>query len=344
MISKIIAEEKIVKARNLIYDSDKIVIIAHASPDGDALGSSLGLYHFFFSINKKTTVVYPNGYPSYYNWMAGVDKSLLYSEQKEEVETLFNEADLIICVDFNEPKRTGNMKDLLTNSTAKKLLIDHHPNPSEDIWDVNISYPEVASASELVFRLICRMGYASDINKNSAECIYTGMMTDTGKFTFNSNNTEIYQIIGELIRKGINKDEINDKVYNNYSVDRMRLMGYSLANKMRVFPEYRTALISLSQEELERFNFQIGDSEGFVNLPLSIEGIVFSAFLKEDANKIKISLRSKGSFAVNEVSEKYFNGGGHANAAGGESYLSLEETEKLLEQILPEYKDLLNNE
>lgn len=342
MISKIIAEDNIVKAKDLIYDAEKIVIVAHASPDGDAVGSALALYHFFFSINKETTVVFPDRYPSFFNWLHSIDKSLIYTEQKEKVETLFNDAELIICVDFNEPKRVGAMKELLISCTAKKLLIDHHPNPSEGIWTQNISYPEIASSSEIVFRLICRMGYASEINKHCAECIYTGMMTDSGKFTFNSNNTEIYQIIGELIRKGINNDDIYDKVYNTYTVERMRLMGYLLANKMRVFPEYKTVLITLTQEEQTKFNFQVGDSEGFVNLPLSIHGIVFTAFFKEEANKIKISLRSKGFFNVNKVSEKYFNGGGHANAAGGESYLSLEETEKLFEQILPEYKDLLN--
>jgi phosphoesterase RecJ-like protein len=344
MISKIISEENIVKARDLIYDSNKIVIVAHSSPDGDAVGSSLGLYHFFFSINKETTVVYPDPFPACLNWLHGADKALIYSQQKEEVENHFNEADLIICVDFNEPKRIGKMKDLLINCSAKKILIDHHPHHAEGLWDVTISHPEVSSTSEITFRLICRMGYAADINKNAAEAFYTGMMTDTGTFTFNSNNTEIYQIIGELIRKGINKDEIYNKVYNTYTADRMRLMGYVLANKMRIYPEYQAALISLSLEEQKKYNFQIGDSEGFVNLPLSILGVRFSAFLKESDERIKISLRSQGSFAVNEVSAKYFNGGGHTNAAGGESHLSLEETEKLFEQILPEYKDLLDKE
>jgi phosphoesterase RecJ-like protein len=343
MISKIIAEDKVVKAKNFIYDAEKIAIVAHASPDGDAVGAALALYHFFFSIDKKTTVIFPDPYPTYLGWLPGADKSLTYTEQKNEVEKVFSDIELIICVDFNEPRRVGGMKDLLINSTATKLLIDHHPNPASDTWHLNISYPEIASTSEMIFRLICRMGYASEINKYCAECIYTGMMTDTGKFTFNSNSTEIYYIIGELIRKGINKDEIYNKVYNTYSADRMRLMGYSLANKMRIFPEYKTALITLSQEEQKKYNFQIGDSEGFVNLPLSIEGIIFSAFFKEEANRIKVSFRSQGSFPANEVCEKYFNGGGHLNAAGGESYLSLKETEKLFEQILPEYKDLLNS-
>ena len=342
MISKIIAEDKIVKAKDLIYNAEKIVILTHASPDGDAIGSSLALYHFFFSIDKETTVIFPDGYPAYFSWFPGINKSLIYTEQKEQADALLHDAELIICTDFNEPKRIGAMTNAFVNAPAKKLLIDHHPNPIDGIWDVSISYPEIASASEIVFRLICRMGYAADINKLCAECIYTGMLTDTGRFSFNSNNTEIYIIIGELIRKGINKDDIYDKIYNTYSENRMRLMGYLLANKMRIFPEYKTALIILTEEEQEQFDFQIGDAEGFVNLPLSIKGIVFSAFFKQNNNKIKISLRSKGSFPANKICEKYFNGGGHLNAAGGESSFSLNETEILFEKILPEYKELLN--
>jgi len=342
MISKIIAEDKVIKAKNLIYDAEKIAIIAHAGPDGDAMGSSLALYHFLYSINKEATVVYPDRFPSFLAWMQGSDKALIHSEQPEAVKTLLSEVDLILCVDFNEPSRVGNLKDLLINAKADKVLIDHHPEPSTDIWKVAISYPQIASSSEIVFRLICRIGHAAEINKYCAECIYTGMMTDTGGFTYNSNNTEIYYIIGELIRKGINKDEIYSKVFNTYTADRMRLMGYLLANKMRIFPEYKTALIVLSKAEQEQFNFQRGDSEGFVNLPLSIEGIIFTVFFREDTDKVKISLRSQGTFNVNEVASKHFNGGGHVNASGGESYLSLEETENLFERILPEYKDLLN--
>lgn len=342
MISKIIAEEKVVKAKDLIYDAENIAIIAHSNPDGDAVGSALALYHFFFSIDKKTTVIFPDRYPAFLEWMQGANKSLIYTEQPEAVNAVFENIELIICVDFNEPKRAGGLKDLIINSKAKKILIDHHPNPLLNNWDVVISYPQLGSTSEMVFRLICRMGYASDLNKYCAECIYTGMMTDTGKFTFNSNNPEIYYIIGELIRKGINKDEIYHKVYNNYSANRMKLMGHLLANKMYIFKELKTSLMILSLEDQEKYNFQIGDSEGFVNLPLSIDGVIFSAFFKEDKNRIKVSLRSQGSFPVNEVCEKYFNGGGHLNAAGGEVLLSLEDTVKLFNNILPEYKDLLN--
>lgn len=343
MISKIIAEEKVVKAKNLIYEADRVAVVAHASPDGDAMGSSLALYHFLYSIDKEATVIYPDAYPTFLNWINGAEKALTYESNKEQVEELINSVDLIICVDFNELKRVGAMKELLEQAKAPKILIDHHPNPDLAPWKVAISYPQVASTSELVFRLICRSGHASEINKYCAEAIYTGMMTDTGGFTFNSNNTEVYYIIAELIRKGINKDEIYRKVFT-YTADRMRLMGYVLSSKMKIYPEYKAALITLTAEEQAQFNFKKGDSEGFVNMPLSIENVIFSVFLKEDPDKIKVSLRSQGSFPVNEFSAKYYNGGGHLNAAGGESYTTLDEAIAIFENALPTYKEILNQQ
>jgi phosphoesterase RecJ-like protein len=193
----------------------------------------------------------------------------------------------------------------------------------------------------MIFRLICRLGDFSEINLACAECIYTGMMTDTGGFTYNSNDQEIYVIIAELIKLGVDKDEIYRKVFNTYSADRLRLMGFCLFNKMKVFPEYRAALITLTENELYQFNYKNGDAEGFVNIPLSIEGVDFSVFMREDTDKIKISLRSQGTFPANKVAADLFNGGGHLNAAGGESYLTLAETIKKFEEALPDYKPFL---
>lgn len=342
MISKIIDEEKVVKAKSLVYGANTIAIVAHAAPDGDAMGSSLALYHFLYSIDKEATVIYPDAFPSFLAWMHGAEKALVYDKQKEDVESVLNSVDLIICVDFNQTKRVGALKDLLEAAPAKKILFDHHPFPDAEPWVVSISYPQLSSTSELVFRFIARSGHASEINKYCAEAIYTGMMTDTGGFTFNSNNTEVYYIIAELIRKGIDKDEIYRRVFNTYTADRMRLMGYLLSNKMKVYPEHKTALITLTAEEQKQFNFQKGDSEGFVNMPLSIDGVIFSVFLKEDPDKVKVSLRSQGAFPANEFSAKHFNGGGHLNAAGGECYRSMEEAVAIFENALPTYKDILN--
>jgi len=232
------------------------------------------------------------------------------------------------------------MADAVINAAAPKILVDHHLHP-DTYAKITVSYPEVSSTSELIFRLICRLGDFSMINLACAECIYTGMMTDTGGFTYNSNKQEIYTIIAELIKLGVDKDDIYRKVFNNYSADRMRLMGYALYNKMKVYPEHKAALITLSLKELEEFNYQTGDAEGLVNMPLSIEGVIFSVFMREDSDKIKISLRSQGTFPANKVSADLFNGGGHLNAAGGESYTTLQEAVTKFETALSDYKDFL---
>jgi phosphoesterase RecJ-like protein len=229
----------------------------------------------------------------------------------------------------------------MASSPGRKIMIDHHLHP-EDFCRITVSHPEISSTSELVFRLICRMGYFSDISKEGAECIYTGMMTDTGGFTYNSNNREIYFIISELLSKGIDKDDIYRKVYNTYSESRLRLMGYVLSN-MRVYKDYNSALISLTKDEQGKFDYIKGDSEGFVNIPLSIKNVCFSCFLREDTEKkmIKISLRSVGKFPCNQLAAEFFNGGGHLNASGGEFYGTMEEAVKVFEQALEKYKPLL---
>ena len=237
--------------------------------------------------------------------------------------------------------RIENMADSVGASSARKILIDHHLHP-DNFCRITISHPEISSTSELVFRLICRMGYFSEISRAAAECIYTGMMTDTGGFSFNSNNPEIYFIISELLSKGIDKDEIYRKVYNTYSECRLRLMGYVLS-QMRVYEECHSALITLTVAEQNQFKYQKGDSEGFVNIPLSIKDVRFSCFLREDTEKdmIKISLRSVGDFPCNKVAAEYFNGGGHLNASGGEFYGTMEGAIARFGEALKAFEPLL---
>ena len=234
------------------------------------------------------------------------------------------------------------MEEAVKQSAARKLLGDHHLYPG-DFAEITISHPKVASASELVFRLICQLGNFSDISKEGAECFYTGMMTDTGGFTYNSNSREIYLIIGELLSKGIDKDEICRRVFNTHSEGRLRLMGYVLYEKMQVFPAYRSALITLTREEQSRFQYAKGDTEGFVNMPLSMKDVDFSVFLREDTEKdmIKVSFRSVGDFPCNKVAADFFNGGGHLNASGGEFYGPMEEAVELFNQALAKYESLL---
>ena len=266
---------------------------------------------------------------------------LLYDRYKDFADKLIVEADVICCLDFNALKRIDDMADAVAASPARKIMIDHHLYP-EDFCKIVMSYPKISSTSELIFRLICRMGYFSDITKEGAECIYTGMMTDTGGFTYNSNNREIYFIISELLSKGIDKDDIYRKVYNTYSESRLRLMGYVLSN-MTVYPDCNSALITLTKAEQSKFNYIKGDSEGFVNIPLSIKNVCFSCFLREDTEKpmIKISLRSVGTFPCNQLAAEFFNGGGHLNASGGEFFGTMEEAKAVFEKALEKYKPLL---
>jgi phosphoesterase RecJ-like protein len=340
MISKIIAEDQITKVKKAIDGVDKIVIVAHVGPDGDAMGSTLALWHYLMTIEKEPVVIVPTMYANFLAWMPGSEGVLIYEKDKEKADELIAAAELIFTLDFNQASRMAKMADAVINAAAPKILVDHHLHP-DTYAKITVSYPEVSSTSELIFRLICRLGDFSMINLACAECIYTGMMTDTGGFTYNSNKQEIYTIIAELIKLGVDKDDIYRKVFNNYSADRMRLMGYALYNKMKVYPEHKAALITLSLKELEEFNYQTGDAEGLVNMPLSIEGVIFSVFMREDSDKIKISLRSQGTFPANKVSADLFNGGGHLNAAGGESYTTLQEAVTKFETALSDYKDFL---
>ncbi|MDR0811883.1 MAG: bifunctional oligoribonuclease/PAP phosphatase NrnA [Paludibacter sp.] len=342
MLTKIIAEDLVRKVQEHIDEAEKIVIVAHIGPDGDAVGSSLGLWHYLMTLGKEPTVILPSVYPNFLAWMPGIETVLDYKNysHKKTCEEKIAEADLIFILDLNEPKRMDELSSVVLKAAAPKILIDHHIHPA-DFTKITISYPEFSSTSEIIFRLICRMGDFDKINLGCAECIYTGMMTDTGGFTFNSNKQEIYSIIYELLRIGVDKDDIYRKVYNTYSADRMRLVGYSLSEKMKLYPEYKTALITLSLDELKRFNHQVGDTEGLVNMPLQIKDVIFSIFVRQDPDKTKISFRSQGTFPANKVAADLFGGGGHLNAAGGESYEPIEDIVKKIENALPDYSAFL---
>lgn len=337
MITEKLTKQEIQEANALLEKANAIAIVTHISPDGDALGSSLGMQHYLECLGKDLiAVIVPNRFPSFLNWMPGAQDILCYDEKKEECDTILSEADLIICLDFNDLKRIGAVGEQVAAAGAKKLLIDHHLHP-QPFANVTISYPDTASTCELVFRLICRSGNFRLMDLSTAECIYTGMMTDTGNFSFNSNQADNYSIVYELVKLGVDKDAIYNKVFNTYSESRMRLMGYCLYRKMKIYPEQHTALIALTRRELYRFNFQSGDAEGLVNLPLQIENVYYSVFMREDKDKIKISFRSQGDRPVNEFANLFFNGGGHKNAAGGESYASVEDTVKLFEKHFKKY-------
>ena len=341
MLSKVILQAHIDKVETYFERADKVVIVTHVSPDGDALGSSLGLYHFLSVHDKTVNVIVPNAFPDFLRWMPGAKDIIRYDKYAEFADKLIAEADVICCLDFNALSRIDQMAEAVRTAQGRKVMIDHHLNP-EPFCRVTISHPEISSTSELIFRLICRLGCFDDITLEGAECIYTGMMTDTGGFTYNSNNREIYFIISELLSKGIDKDDIYRKVYNTYSESRLRLMGYVLSN-MTVYSDYNSALITLTKAEQSKFNYIKGDSEGFVNIPLSIKNVCFSCFLREDTEKpmIKISLRSVGTFPCNQLAAEFFHGGGHLNASGGEFFGTMEEAKAVFEKALEKYKPLL---
>lgn len=342
MLEKVILPSHVEKAGKLFDNAEKIVIVTHVSPDGDAIGSSLGLLHFLETQGKNVHVVVPNAFPDFLRWMPGAKDIVRYDRYTDFANQLIAEADLICCLDFNVLSRIDAVARPVEAAGCKKLMVDHHLYPG-DFCDVIISHPQISSTSELVFRLICRLGYFEDITLEGAQCIYTGMMTDTGGFTYNSNDRQIYFIISELISKGIDKDEIYRKVFNTYSEGRLRLMGYVLYEKMQVYPQFRSALICLTKAEQSKFHYVKGDTEGFVNIPLQMKGICFSAFLREDTEKpmVKVSLRSEGAFPCNQVAAEFFNGGGHLNASGGEFYGTMDEAIEVFKRALIHYEEKL---
>ena len=337
MISNLISREELDKAEQLFNDCKNVVITTHTSSDGDAIGSSLALYEYLKSRGKQVTVIVPNYYPSFLHWMTDADKIIEYDKHKGLAHSFINGADLICCLDLNEPSRLSDLSEPIVNARAKKLMIDHHLNCNR-FCDVIISYPHASSTSELVFRLINALGGLKKLTKAGAEDIFAGICTDTGRLSFNSNNPDLFRIIAELIEKGIDKDKIIRNIYNNYTEGRFRMLGHVLYNKLRVFPEQGAAYYSLSKEEQLSFNFKKGDAEGLVNMPLEIKGIHFSISLREDTEKpvVWISLRSVDDFTVNDIAARYFNGGGHKNAAGGHLDCSLEEAINLCEKVIKE--------
>lgn len=322
-----------------IGKANKVAIFTHQSPDGDAMGSSLAMYHYVSSLGKMAQVIVPNAFPEFLAWLPGAKEVLLYDTQQEQADNYIKDADLVICTDFNDTKRIGALGNKLLTMSCPKIMIDHHLHPA-DFADFIVSVPEASSTCELVYEVI---GDKLQLNaKEIATCLYTGLMTDTGNFSYNSNRPQIYEIVAKLIATGINKDEIYNAVFNQYSIDRMKLVGYCLYQKMRVFPDHHAALIYLNRKELYRFNFQKGDAEGIVNMPMQSKDIHYSVFMREDKatpdeiakngginTKIKLSFRSQGDRPVNVFASEVFNGGGHANAAGGEYYGPLQDAVQL---------------
>lgn len=318
----------------------KIAIIPHEHPDGDAIGSALGLADVLNCYGHKANIISPTDYPDFLKWFSSESDICVYKSNGKNAKAILNESDLLFCLDFNEASRAGKLEKKILEYRKPKILIDHHPYPTS-FCDFTISETHYSSTAELIYDVVCKIGMKKYITRGAAEALYTGILTDTGSFNHNTSDPNTFKVVSELMKFGIDTQKIQSGVYHNFSADRMKLLGYCLSQKMEVFPELRTAMISITKKELEDFNFKTGDTEGFVNFPLSINDIVFSAIFIEKEDIVKASFRSKGNFPVNHFSRDHFNGGGHLNAAGGDSNLTLKETIEKFTQLLPEYKHQL---
>jgi len=310
---------------NLFSSSENILIICHINPDGDAVGSQLALYHYLKAKGKDVDMMAPNNLQEFLKWMDGAALINIFTKDRKKCSSLIEKANLIVMLDFNQSGRLGEAEDLVLSSKAKRIIIDHHLDPG-NFADLTISDPSKCSTSELVHELVCKINGVQFLNRPYAEALYVGIITDTGNFEHGSYSSRTFRIVADLLDAGVEKAKILNLIYNNFSSDRIRLEGYALNKRMVVIPEYKTAYIFLTKGDLNEYNYLKGDTEGFVNLPLSIKGVFLSALFIEKDNFIKISFRSKGQFPSNEFASQYFAGGGHLNASGGEFRDTLDNT------------------
>jgi len=331
-------KEAVLAIQNLLATPKKIAIIPHRSPDGDAMGSTLALYHFLLKLNHNPVVISPNEFPNFLAWLPGSETVLIYENDKENCAKILNEAELVFTLDFNALHRTGEMEQVLNKLSAPMIMIDHHQKP--DIYaTVTYSDTSIGSTCEMIYNMISYLDKKEILDKTIGTCIYTGITTDTGSFRFPSTTSTTHRIVADLIDLGINNSAVHNLLFDDNSANRLQLLGRALQN-IKVFPEYKTSYITLSQKELDEFQYQKGDTEGIVNYGLSIKGIHFSTIFIEhrDENIIKISFRSQGNFDVNQFAREHFNGGGHINAAGGKSYESMKATTNKFEELISKIK------
>ena len=339
----ILNANQLAQLNQLISTAQTVLITCHKSPDGDAIGSSLGWAEYLRSLGKDPTVIVPDQYPDFLKWMPNTEKIVRYDKHKEKCDMLFKIADLVFCLDYNTPSRVDEMESSLVNTKAPRVLIDHHLDPNVPTV-LTISQPEASSTSELIFRIVWQLGGFEQVSKQFAVPIYCGMMTDTGGFLYNSTRPEIYFIISELLTKNIDKDKIYRNVYHNYSEDRIRMMGYVMYEKLVYVPEFHAAFYTLTKEEQKRFRFIKGDAEGLVNIPQQIKGLKLSISLREDSDKpnlIWVSLRSVDDFPCNKMAEEFFNGGGHLNAPGGRVNGTMQDAVETVKKALLAYENKL---
>jgi phosphoesterase RecJ-like protein len=327
--------------QQLLSEPQKIVIVPHKNPDGDAIGSTLGLCHYLRSKGHEARVIVPNDFPKFLKWIPGTQDILIYEWEQATAEKLIQEATVVFTLDFNDLSRSGAVAKSLQNVKAPIVMIDHHQAP-QDYASIMYSDVSMSSTAEMVYNFIESLGDSESITADIANCLYAGILTDTGSFKFASTTSRTHRVVADLIDKGANNSEIHNRIFDTNTPDRLRLLGCAL-NNMVILPEYKTAYITLTQDELDSNHFRKGDTEGFVNYGLTLENIRFAVIFIENRDEgiIKISFRSEGDFSVNEFARTHFQGGGHTNAAGGKSELSMEETTKRFVALLDQYKSEL---
>lgn len=321
------------KFNKLLKNTKNITIVTHWSPDGDAIGSSLGLYHFLLKLGKKPHVIVPNAFPDFLNWMPGTKSILNFQENEAKAIKILNSTDLIFTLDFNSYKRLEKLGNLLAENKAPKVLIDHHQEP-DNYASYYFHDEKACSTCELIFDFIKGLGGAKLVDKKIAACLYTGLMTDTGSFRYPSVNSNTHLILSELLKTGIKPSDIHSEVYDSYTLNRLKLLGFALNEKLHLLEGYPVAYFVLSEKELHQFDYRKGDLEGLVNYPFSIKGIKVCALLNEAEGFVKMSFRSKGTIDMNKFARAYFSGGGHINAAGGKSAESLRQTESKFRDLV----------
>lgn len=327
----------------LLEQPRKVVITTHQKPDADAMGSSLGLYHFLLQFGHQVTVISPTNWASFLNWMPASKQVLDYESQHVKADAAIDAADWIFCLDFNTLSRTKRMEEKLKQAKGERILIDHHQEPQTEVFAYGISDTGKSSTCEMIYDFIIESGHAGKINDDISGCLYAGVMTDTGSFRFPSTTASVHRMVAGLKETGLQHSIIHENLFDNFSENRFRFIGNTLLNRMEVFYEYNSALIAIPQADLIRYDIKTGDTEGLVNFPLSIKGIRLAAIIIDRGEERKSSFRSKGSFDVNTFARKYFNGGGHYNAAGGFNKEPLEEVVAKFKAAMKENKDLLSS-
>lgn len=331
---------------DLLNNSSRVVICAHVNPDGDAIGSSLALKHYLERKGKQATIALPNAFPDFLKWMPGADTILVFTnaKHKEPIKAAIDGADLIIVCDLNQPNRLAGLEEQIMQSKASRILIDHHLDPDKEFCQTIVSHPEMCATGEVICNILSEQGELDNISEDEAICLYTAMMCDTGAFSFNSNRPVVYEYISRLMARGIDKDQIYRNVFYTASEARLRLQGYLLYVNMKVLHDRHTVIMTLTNEERRRFKIKNGDTEGFVNIPLTMLGIKLSIFINEDTEHpgtMKLSLRSVGDFPCDKMASRFFGGGGHKNASGGKLQCSIEEAVEKVMAAINCYEDEL---